>query len=405
MHQFLQRDEYYFCPESLFFAEKLKIMQQHRMAVNALFFLNGFTYGNWIARLPRFQDVYGLDNGGIGLILLAHAIGALMAMPVTGWIITKRGSRLATTYAAWSFVLWVIFIPLAPNPGLLGAIFFGMGLSGGMLDVSMNAQAVLVEQAMKKPIMTSFHAIFSLGMMLGAGNGALFIKLNLDLLPHIWTIAALGIVIAWWGTHRLIVDRVRNAVAEGGGFQLPTRGLIGMGLIAFCCMLGEGAMADWSTNYMEKIAGAEAATAPLALAAFSLAMMTARFMGDRVRSSWGDGKLLMIGSLLSTAGLALILAVLHPLVIIFASLLVGLGLSTIVPIAYSTAGNTPGMEPGVGISMVTTVGYSGFLFGPPIIGFLADWMGLRIALAFVLLLFLLMLLLASRVPRPVLQVG
>ncbi|MCB0628762.1 MAG: hypothetical protein KDD15_03495, partial [Lewinella sp.] len=111
------------------------------------------------------------------------------------------------------------------------------------------------------------------------------------------------------------------------------------------------------------------------------------------------------GSLLSTAGLALILAVLHPLVIIFASLLVGLGLSTIVPIAYSTAGNTPGMEPGVGISMVTTVGYSGFLFGPPIIGFLADWMGLRIALAFVLLLFLLMLLLASRVPRPVLQVG
>ncbi|MEZ4995814.1 MAG: MFS transporter, partial [Saprospiraceae bacterium] len=294
---------------------------------------------------------------------------------------------------------------LAPNPGLLGAIFFGMGLSGGMLDVSMNAQAVLVEQAMKKPIMTSFHAIFSLGMMLGAGNGALFIKLNLDLLPHIWTIAALGIVIAWWGTHRLIVDRVRNAVAEGGGFQLPTRGLIGMGLIAFCCMLGEGAMADWSTNYMEKIAGAEAATAPLALAAFSLAMMTARFMGDRVRSSWGDGKLLMVGSLLSTAGLALILAVLHPLVIIFASLLVGLGLSTIVPIAYSTAGNTPGMEPGVGISMVTTVGYSGFLFGPPIIGFLADWMGLRIALAFVLLLFLLMLLLASRVPRPVLQVG
>lgn len=378
-------------------------MQQHRMAVSVLFFLNGFTYGNWIARIPRFQEVYGLDHGGIGLVLLAHALGALLAMPFTGWVITNKGSRLATSIAAWSFVLWVVLIPLAPNAWLLGLIFFGMGISGGMLDVSMNAQAVLVEQNLKKPIMTSFHAIFSLGMMLGAGAGALFIKFQLDLKPHIWIIAALDLGIAWWGTRHLIVDRVRNAVAEGGGFQLPTRGLIGMGLIAFCCMLGEGAMADWSTNYMEKIAGAAPATAPLALAAFSLAMTAARFTGDRIRASWGDGKLLMVGSILAAVGLGVILSVLHPLVIIAASIMVGLGLATIVPITYSTAGNTPGMAPGVGISMVTTVGYSGFLFGPPIIGFIADWLGLRIALSFVLLLFLLMLLLASRVPRPVLQ--
>lgn len=378
-------------------------MQQHRMAVNVLFFLNGFTYGNWIARIPRFQEVYGLDNGGIGMILLTHAVGALVAMPFTGWVITRKGSRLATTYAAWTFVLWVIMIPLAPSAWLLALIFFGMGISGGMLDVAMNAQAVIIEKGMQKPIMTSFHAVFSLGMMLGAGSGALFIKLNMDLQPHLWTVAALGLGIAWWGTRHLIVDRLRNTVSEGGGFQLPTRGLIGMGLIAFCCMLGEGAMADWSTNYMEKIAGAEPATAPLALAAFSLAMMTARFMGDRIRASWGDGKLMMVGSILSAVGLGLIITVLHPMVIIAASLLVGLGLSTIVPIAYSTAGNTPGMDPGVGISMVTTVGYSGFLFGPPIIGFLADWLGLRIALTFVLFLFLLMLLMASRVPRPALQ--
>ncbi|WP_170110381.1 MFS transporter [Flavilitoribacter nigricans] len=376
-------------------------MQQkrHRWALNAMFLLNGFSYGNWISRLPRFQEIYDLDNGGIGLILLSHAVGALIAMPITGVIIARVGSRRATIYAAWSFLFWMIFIPLAPNVLILGTVFFCMGLSGGMLDVSMNAQAVLVEQVYKKPIMTSFHAVFSLGMMLGAGCGALFIRLGLDIMPHIYSILVLCVVLAWYGTPNLIVDRVRNATAEGGGFQLPNRALIGMGLIAFCCMLGEGAMADWSTNYLEKIAMAAPATAPLGLAAFSMAMMVARFLGDGARARWGDGRLLIAGSFFAALGLSLILAILEPVVIIIACMFVGLGLSVIVPIAYSKAGNMPNIEPGVGISMVTTVGYSGFLFGPPIIGFIADWVGLRIALGVVLVLFVLMLFLSTKVPR------
>ena len=180
--------------------------------------------------------------------------------------------------------------------------------------------------------------------------------------------------------------------------KIHSRALLGMGLIAFCCMLGEGAMADWSTNYLEKVAMAAPATAPLGLAAFSMAMMLARFAGDGARARWGDGRLLIAGSVLSVVGLSLVLTILEPIVIILACALVGLGLSVIVPIAYSTAGNMPGIEPGVGISMVTTVGYSGFLFGPPIIGFLADGIGLRLALLFVLILFLIMLFLSSRVP-------
>lgn len=364
-----------------------------------MFLLNGFTYGNWISRLPRFQEIYGLDNGGIGLILLSHAVGALIAMPITGLIIARSGSRRASIYAAWSFLSWLIFIPMAPNAFLLGTVFFCMGLSGGMLDVSMNAQAVLVEKLYRKPIMTSFHAIFSMGMMLGAGFGALFIRFGLDILPHMYTILGCCILLAWFGTPRLIVDRVRNATAEGGGFQLPNRALLGMGLIAFCCMTGEGAMADWTTNYLEKIAMAAPATAPLGLAAFSMAMMIARFLGDGARARWGDGRLLLAGSFFAVVGLTLILAVLQPIVIIISCMLVGLGLSVIVPIAYSKAGNMPNIEPGVGISMVTTVGYSGFLMGPPIIGFIADWVGLRIALGVVLVLFLLMFFLSTKVPR------
>lgn len=373
--------------------------RRHRWAINAVFLLNGFAYGNWISRLPRFQEIYDLDNGGIGLILLAHAVGALIAMPFTGVIIARIGSRKAAIYATWSFVFWIGLIPLASNALLLGAVFFGMGISGGMLDVSMNAQAVLVEKVYKRPIMTSFHAVFSMGMMLGAGFGALFIRFGLDITPHLYTILVIGIILAALGTPNLIVDRLRNATAEGGGFQLPNRALLGMGLIAFCCMLGEGAMADWTTNYLEKIAMAAPAIAPLGLAAFSMAMMIARFLGDGARARWGDGRLLIAGSLLAALGLALILAILNPVVIIISCMFVGLGLSVIVPIAYSKAGNMPNIEPGVGISMVTTVGYSGFLFGPPIIGFVADVVGLRIALSLVLALFVLMLFLSTKVPR------
>lgn len=158
-------------------------------------------------------------------------------------------------------------------------------------------------------------------------------------------------------------------------------------------------MADWSTNYLEKIALADPAIAPLGLAAFSLAMMLGRFVGDAARVRWGDARLLQYSSLLALFGMAIIVGVISIPLIIAGCFLVGLGLATIVPIAYSIAGNTPGLAAGVGISMVTTVGYSGFLFGPPLIGFIADWQDLRVALGLILVLFLTMLALARRYGR------
>jgi fucose permease len=155
-------------------------------------------------------------------------------------------------------------------------------------------------------------------------------------------------------------------------------------------MLGEGAMADWTTNYLEKVVLAPAALAPIGLASFSMAMMLGRFVGDRLRANWGDPKLLINSSLLSLAGIGISLSILSPWATITGFFLIGLGLATIVPIAFSRAGNMPGVKPGVGISMVTTIGYSGFLFGPPIIGFLADWQGLRMAMGFIAVLFLMM---------------
>jgi MFS family permease len=172
--------------------------------------------------------------------------------------------------------------------------------------------------------------------------------------------------------------------------------MVSVGVIAFCSMLGEGAMADWSTNYMENIAQADKAAAPLGLSAFALAMTIGRVFGDSARIKFGDSKLMVVCGLIATTGLTFAVLFVHPVMVIIGLFIVGLGLSAIVPIAYSIAGHTKDLPPGVGLAMVTTVGYSGFLFGPPIIGFLANAFTLRYALLLAVALFILMTILGAK---------
>jgi MFS family permease len=366
-----------------------------RVAVNIFFFVNGFLHANLAARYPKIQEIFSLDNGNLGLLLLSTSIGAVLAMPFTGWLIIKNGSRRIGIVSIFSYCLFFPFITWMPGlPGLI-PLFFIMGITAGMLDVSMNAQAVMVEKAKRKPIMTSFHALYSIGMALGAATGAFFISLSSPLFIHLLIITIASLAASLFARFHLIQDKPQ-VETDGPAFQLPSSALIGIGVIAFCSMLGEGAMADWSTNYMEKIVMAPKTLAPLGLSAFALAMTIGRIFGDSARSKYGDKTLMIACGIVATLGLIISIVMIQPIVVMLGFFLVGAGLSVIVPIAYSIAGNSPGISPGVGLAMVTTVGYAGFLFGPPIIGFLADWQTLRLALLFVVILFLLMTLLSYR---------
>jgi MFS family permease len=368
----------------------------NRIAVKIAFFLNGFIYASWVSRLPRIQELYSADNGTIGIVLLAMSLGAVAAMPFTGWMIIRNGSRRITIL---SLILYCAFVPLiAFMPGIipLMSLYLIMGVVTGMLDVAMNAQAVMIEQLYQKPIMTSFHALFSIGMALGAWCGALFADLQIDIASHLTIVVITSLVAAFWVSRNLIQDKPdKNLIHEGPLFRIPNRALVSIGIIAFCSMMGEGAMADWTVNYMENIASASEALAPVALSSFATAMTLGRIFGDKMRARFGDTKLIMGGGILATLGLSLALMLPLPYVVIAGLFLVGLGLSTIVPIAYSIAGNAKDLPPGVGLAMVTTVGYSGFLFGPPVIGFIADLSGLRTGLLLVVILFVLMTVLGS----------
>ncbi len=366
-----------------------------RIAVKIVFFLNGFVHANLYSRLPRVQEQFNLDNGTLGFVLLASSIGAIGAMPFTGWFIIRYGSRKITLFSVFFYCLLVPLVPWAFSFIGLIALFFLMGVSAGMLDVSMNAQAVMVEQRHGKPIMTSFHALFSIGMMMGAATGSLFSKMQSGLFTHLGIITIISVLISFIVRYYLIHDKPVSK-QEGPAFRIPNLAMVSIGIIAFCCMLGEGAMADWSTNYLENISQADKALAPIGLAAFAMAMTIGRLLGDRARIQFGDRKLIIICGLIASTGLSISIAITEPWMVIAGFFLVGIGLSVIVPIAYSIGGNTQDLPPGVGLAMVTTVGYAGFLFGPPIIGFLADWQSLRFAFLLVLILFLLMIALSAR---------
>jgi MFS family permease len=367
----------------------------NRIAVKIAFFLNGFIYANWGSRLPRIQELYDADDGKIALVLFAMSLGAVAAMPFTGWVIIRNGSRVITLVA---LILYCIFVPLIPFmpafPALL-LLYLIMGISTGMLDVAMNAQAVMIENAYQRPIMTSFHALFSIGMALGAWCGVLFETLQFDLSAHFSIVIVISLIAVFWVSRNLIHDRPDPTLKEDGPlFRFPNKALLSVGIIAFCCMMGEGAMSEWTVNYMENIALASKRIAPIALSAFATAMTLGRIFGDRIRATWGDTKLIMAGGITASIGLAVAIFFPTPWIVTIGTFMVGLGLSTIVPIAYSIAGNEKGLPSGVGISMVTTIGYSGFLFGAPIIGFIAAASSLRVGLSVVGILFIIMTYLA-----------
>jgi MFS family permease len=365
----------------------------NRVAVKIAFFLNGFIFANWVSRLPRIQEHFHAHNGTIGIVLFSLSLGAVGAMPFTGWVIVKHGSRRITLISLLAYCALVPLVPVMPNINALIVLFVIIGMFTGMLDVAMNAQAVMVEQQYRKPIMTSFHALFSVGMALGAWCGALFADLQSNLLQHFSIVSVIAVAAAFWVSRNLIHDKPEKTNASDGPlFRLPNAALVSVGLIAFCCMVGEGSMSDWTVNYMENISHASKTLAPVALSAFATAMTLGRIFGDRVRATIGDSRLIAAGGIIATLGLLLAIVFPQPYVAIVGFFMVGLGLSTIVPIAYSLAGNAKGLPSGVGLAMVTTVGYTGFLFGPPVIGFIAHVYNLRIGLAAVLFLLIIMTL-------------
>lgn len=339
-----------------------------------------------------------MSHRTLGLVLLASSFGALIAMPLTGVSIARFGSRVTTQVAVVMFCLFLPWLAVAHNPVQLAIALFVLGAFYGGLDVAMNAQAVAVERAYGRPIMGSFHALFSFGGLVGAGAGGLVVWKGVPPLEHfLGAVLTLGLVTVVLAVPRLLASEPEAATATVArrGLRMPPQSLLVIGVIAFCTMMAEGSVADWGAIYLSREIGTDHGTAAWGFAAFSVAMMLARFSGDHVVARMGTVRLVRLGGAISAAGLALALGFNHPAPVLAGFWAMGIGLAPIIPLIFSAAGRTPGMEAGPALAVTTTIGYSGFLLGPPLIGFIAQDYGLRPALGVIVIACLAVALLAS----------
>ncbi|TGE26762.1 MFS transporter [Hymenobacter metallicola] len=363
-------------------------LNRARWAVTLIFFLHGLLFANWSARLPELEQHYRIVHRELGQVLFCNAMGAWGAMPLASWLLPKFGSRRMTTIGAVLFCAFIPGLALLSTVGQLMGLFLVLGAATGLLDVAMNAQAIQVEERNHRPIMSSFHAAFSVGGMLGAGAGALGARLGISYASHLLSFSAVSVVLVALASTQLLPSAARPDMATAAentptGFRWPSRLVLGLGVVAFCCMLGEGAMADWSTIYLVQDTQASPALAPLGYAAFSLAMATGRILGDALTLRFGPRLLVVVGGLLALVGLLSLLLLPLTAVGIGGLFLIGLGLSTVVPTVFSAAGQQHDVAPGTALGIVSTIGYGGFLLGPPVIGWLADALTLRWALGVV----------------------
>jgi MFS family permease len=358
-----------------------------RWAVLAMFFANGALLANWLSRIPQIQASLAMSEGQLGLALMGLAVGVLTALSLAGGLIARFGSRAVTAAGGVLLCLLLPFLALMPNAVALGVSLFLFGAAMSMMDVSMNAQGVDVERALGRPVMSSFHAAFSIGGFAGAAIGAVMAYLGIGPALHFVLAGAAFLLLILLAAPRLLpIAPEAEPDLSGPVFRLPARALWPLGAVAFCSSIGEGAMADWSAVYLKSVVGATDSIAALGFAAFSITMTGGRLLGDNLATRFGGANLVRTGGVTASVGLllAILLPQVAPVLLGFAA--VGAGLSIVVPLTFSAAGNVPNLPAGVGIAGVATIGYAGFLAGPPVIGLVAEASSLRVAMLLVLLL-------------------
>lgn len=318
-------------------------------------------------------------------------------MPLAGWFIARLGSRPVTKFAVLFGAAALVLPALASNLLLLflALAVFGAGL--GAVDVAMNVEGAAVEMSHRKPIMSSLHGLYSVGGLVGSLFGALMAFFGIGILEHFLAAAFVLGALALVASTRLLTSGAKG-FGHGPAFVLPTRAVLGLGLIAFCVLLGEGAIADWSAVYLSDI-GASPGLAAVGFGAFSSTMAAGRLFGDGINRRLGPTALVRIGGAISTAGLLVFLLAGQPLVALVGLVFVGAGYSNVFPTMMSAASRTPGMSSSSAIAAVTTVGYFALLAGPPLIGFIAEAVTLRGALSILVLLSASITVLARRVLR------
>jgi MFS family permease len=365
-----------------------------RLATALMFVVNGATVGTWIALIPAIQEGLRATATEMGFALLAAAAGALVAMPLTGQLLVRVSSRNILVGTALVFPLLAPLPLLAGSPLALALLLLVFGAANGAMDVSMNAHGVALERGRGRAILSSLHAGWSVGGLLGAGGVALAAALSID--PMLEAAAA---GVGLWLLALLVSRRVGHGSVrstDGGRVSLPSRAVLPLGVLAVSVGFVEGGLSDWSGIYLRQDMGAAPEVAATAYGAFALGMTAGRLGGDALNERLGAVGLLRAGLLLTALSLAALLILAAPLVALVGLAVAGAGVANALPLLFAAAGRVPPHGPS--LSAVFTMAYTAFLAGPPIIGFVADRVGLPLTLGLLVVLAVVVALAAGRAP-------
>ncbi len=340
-------------------------------AVASVFFFNGALFGIWAARIPAIAERFDLTPASLGLLLLCLAVGAIVGFPLAGRTADLRGARDATMLYGAVYLTAFLCLPLAPSVWVLAPILALFGMAHGGQDVAMNAWAAEVERHMARPVMSSFHAAFSLGAGIGAGSGFIAINWGASVALHFW-LGGLGIT-AFVALFAFIPWNSVTGTAEHGPlFALPKGPLLMVGIVGLSSAIGEGAMVDWSALILTAAKGVDQAQAALGYTVFSTLMVATRLSGSIIVAKLGPALTTRISAASAmVGGLLVLMAPSLPTALVgFAAF--GIGYAMIIPLAFSRAANDPDVPAGRAIASVATLTYGGILIGPPLIGFVAE---------------------------------
>lgn len=352
-----------------------------RWAIAAIFLINGFLIGAWAPHIPLVMQRLAISESTLGLLILCFGLGALISMPWCGWLMARFGQTPVLRTVGLLQCGGLLIVVLSPTVPTVAATMMLFGALVGCTDVAMNAATVTVERFLKSAVMSSMHGFWSLGGFIGGGLGGLVVQ-NYGATVHATGVAIVSIVVCAVAVAFLLPHERQDArpaaagEAKGSGFSLPRAPHVYLlGLMALLLFASEGAVLDWGALYMSQERGADLATAGLAYAFFAGAMAVMRFAGDMVRNRFGAIPTLRVSAAVAAVAMFCAAMATQPVLVIIAFAVCGLAVANTVPIVFSASGNLPGIDSGTGVSVVSTMGYSGILVAPSLIGFVAERTG------------------------------
>lgn len=396
------------CIRQNFWGAKISKKLSNRIAASAFFFLFGIGFSCWATRIADIKNTLGLSDAELGGLLFTIPVGQFCAIPFSGYLVSKFGSRNILTFSILYYPLALMSLGLASEVWQLRIGLFFFGIACNLCNISINTQAVGVEKIYKRSIMATFHGVWSLAGFLGGLASTQIVKWGATPFQHFSMMGILAVLTLFFMRPHLLpsdAKSLESGAPKSDSEKEPVlqkfkfifdKYIVILGFIAFGSMSCEGTMFDWSVIYFQDVVKADASHIRYGFICFMSMMASGRFMADKFVMKFGAIRVVQASGILIASGL--FIAVLVPSVIVSALgfALVGLGVSSIVPLCYSLAGKSKNLPTGIALTGVSSIGFLGFLMGPPLIGYVSEAFGLRSAFALILLVGLSVAFLAPR---------